>query len=81
MSQPDDRQAADHEREPWSMKVIEPFRSEGAAFRLVLWVLAICAGDRAAGADRPLALSEPGGYLTVSLPTMPPSRWPGTAQK
>jgi hypothetical protein len=43
MSEPDDRRAADGEPEPWWMKVVEPFRSEGAAFRLVLWVLAICA--------------------------------------
>ena len=45
MTQPDDRRNPDGDGkpDPWWMKLVEPFRSEGAAFRLVLWVLAICA--------------------------------------
>jgi hypothetical protein len=31
------------EPQPWWMKLIEPFRSEAAAFRMLLTVVAICA--------------------------------------
>ena len=101
---------------------LNPLRSEGEAFRLLLYVIAVFVAAvivlrrvsastcvavlsevgrcvvlsasvdlgasrvAASAIDRDWSLLAPCGsdhrrYLTVSLPSMPPSRWPGTVQK
>jgi hypothetical protein len=42
-SPPPPRDGPDDQPQPWWMKLLEPFRSEAAAFRLLLAIAAICA--------------------------------------